>query len=440
MTRTSIAVLGTGMAGFGACHLLHSAGASFSCFDKNDYYGGHTRSISYPSGFIFDEGVHISFTKNEHVREIFAANVRGEYHERKFAIDNYWRGHRIAHPVQCHMHGLPADLVIKIIEDFTAARAQAGGGDRKANYAEWLYAVYGRTFADTFPISYGEKYHTTRMHNLTTDWIGPRMYQPTLADLLRGAFSPQVQETHYIQTYRYPFTGGFVSYLEPFAKAFDIRLNHRLVGVDPREKLLRFANGTTQGYRALISSIPLPEFVPMIDGAPREVIEASRRLAFTSAVLFNIGVDREDLSSAATTYFYDEDIIISRINLPHMFSRNNAPQGCGAIQAEVYFSDKYRPLERDPKLLADTVLHDLRRCGFIMDSDKVLLMDVQVNRYANVIYDHERAGALAIVHAFLEELKIHCCGRYGNWDHAWTDEAFVSGEESAKKVLDELSR
>jgi hypothetical protein len=30
------------------------------------------------------------------------------------------------------------------------------------------------------------------------------------------------------------------------------------------------------------------------------------------------------------------------------------------------------------------------------------------------------------------------CGRYGNWDHAWTDEAFMSGEDTAAKVVDEL--
>jgi predicted NAD/FAD-binding protein len=63
-----VAVLGTGMAGFGAGYALEQAGVPFVCYDKNSYIGGHTRSFRYDSGFVFDEGGHISFTKHSHVR------------------------------------------------------------------------------------------------------------------------------------------------------------------------------------------------------------------------------------------------------------------------------------------------------------------------------------------------------------------------------------
>ena len=138
------------------------------------------------------------------------------------------------------------------------------------------------------------------------------------------------------------------------------------------------------------------------------------------------------------TYFYDEDVIFSRVNLPHMFSPHNAPPGCGTIQAEVYFSDKYRPLTVEPAALVDPVLDDLRRCGFIRDDDSIVLQEPILNRYANVIYDHDRAGALEVVHGYLEAIGVHRCGRYGNWDHAWTDEAFVSGEQAAEAAVGSL--
>ena len=162
---------------------------------------------------------------------------------------------------------------------------------------------------------------------------------------------------------------------------------------------------------------------------------AARQLAFTKVVLINLGIDRSDLSDSAITYFYDEDVIFSRINLPHMFSSQNAPQGCGTIQAEVYFSDKYRPLKGAPGDLIGPAIDDLMRCGIIKDGDQILMKDAVVNRYANVIYDHERHEAVTAVHRFLRENEIFYCGRYGNWDHAWTDEAFVSGEEAAQRAL-----
>ncbi len=89
-----------------------------------------------------------------------------------------------------------------------------------------------------------------------------------------------------------------------------------------------------------------------------------------------------------------------------------------------------------PDALVEPVIADLRRCGFMRDDDTIMLKDTAINRYANVIYDTDRASAVSTVHGFLDDIGIHYCGRYGNWDHAWTDEAFISGEGAARKALD----
>lgn len=431
-----VAVLGTGMAGLGAGHALSRAGVPFICYDKNPYYGGHTWSFRYESGFVFDEGGHISFTKNERIRDLLASNIGGRYEEPRLKIDNYWRGHRITHPVQCNLRGLPPELAAAVIGDFVAVHQTPMTA--QPNYAAWLYQTYGKTFAETFPMVYGRKYHTTTMDQLTTEWIGPRMYRPSLEEVVYGALAGQRQSAHYVDVFRYPSVGGFLSYLEAFAKRFELRLNHRLVGVDAKERVLRFANGASVRYERVISSMPLPELIPLIDGVPGDVRAAARQLAFTTAVLINLGIGRSDLSETHITYFYDDDIIFSRVNLPHMFSPQNAPPGAGTIQAEVYFSDKYKPLRVEPATLIEPVIRDLRRCGFIREDDAILLQDARINRYANVIYDHDRAPALAKVHGFLREVGIAYCGRYGNWDHAWTDEAFISGEQAAEEIVGQL--
>lgn len=433
---TRVAVLGTGMAGFGAGHALEQAGVSFVLYDRNAYYGGHTHSLRYDSGFVFDEGGHVSFTKHAHVRDILAENVGGEFEERRLGADNYWKGRRIPHPVQCNLSRLPADLAVEILTEYTALGDRAPSPD--ASYATWLVETYGRTFAETFPMVYGHKYHTTTMDRLTTDWIGPRMYRPSLNEIFRGAIPGATPGAgaHYVDMFRYPKVGGFKTYLAAFAERYELRLNHCLTRLDPSARTLQFADGRVETYDAVVSSIPLPELIPLMAGAPDDVRRAARQLAFTTAVLINLGIDREDLSDAGITYFYDEDIIFSRVNLPHMFSPRNAPPGCGTIQAEVYFSDKYRPLPANPRDLVDRVVADLRRADFIRDTDKILLQDVAMNRYANVIYDRDRAAAVATIHGYLNDVGVHYCGRYGDWNHAWTDQAFISGEEAAKRALE----
>jgi protoporphyrinogen oxidase len=304
------------------------------------------------------------------------------------------------------------------------------------NYADWLLASFGRTFAEEFPMRYTRKYHTTSAENMTTDWLGPRFYRPSLEEVLRGALSAAAPTTHYISHFRYPTDGGFVRYLTKFVPKGNLHLNHELVAIDPRGRQLTFRNGSVASYDALVSSVPLPELIPMIDGVPADVVDAVGRLACSTCVLVNVGVNREDLSASQMTYFYDEDICFTRIGYPHMLTPQNAPHGTGNIQAEVYFSKKYRPFTGKPEDWIEPVIADLRRCGILRDDDQVLFKGAMMLKYANIIFDLERKAALATVHGFLDDIGIAYGGRYGEWGYLWTDEAFKSGENAAQKALD----
>ncbi len=430
---TNIAVLGTGMAGFGAAYRLRAEGIRPTLYDKNSYYGGHTASFRDANGFLFDLGPHISFTKDPRIQNLFAEYVDQKYEAVQINLNNYWRGLRITHPVQLHLNKLPHDLIVEIITDFV--KEQHGPERHIANYEDWLIASYGKRFAELFPMTYTRKYHLTTAANMTTDWLGPRMYRPSLAEMLRGALAPWTPDVHYITNFRYPSSGGFLSYLRELPALADLTLGHRLVAVDPRRRELRFANGVTTDYDALISSVPLPELVPMIAEAPRDVVAASQRLACSTCVLVDVGVDRADLSEAQITYFYDEDISFTRLSFPHMLSATNAPPGCGSVQAEVYFSRKYRPLTQSPDDLIDVVINDLRRTGTLRDDDKILTRHATVIPYANVIFDLERTEALKTVHGYLDDIGVAYCGRYGDWGYMWTDESFISGERAAETAL-----
>jgi protoporphyrinogen oxidase len=148
--KVSVAILGTGMAGCGAIHRLAGESLEPTVFDKATYFGGHTASFSHAGGYTFDEGGHVSFTKNKRLREVFAQNVGGEFEVVNAHINNYWRGHWIKHPAQCNLYGLPADLVARIIGDFVDA--QNAPPTTILNYQDWLLSAYGKTFAETFPM------------------------------------------------------------------------------------------------------------------------------------------------------------------------------------------------------------------------------------------------------------------------------------------------
>jgi protoporphyrinogen oxidase len=425
------------MAGFGAAHQLHAERVTPVLYDKNGYHGGHTASFRDTTGFLFDLGPHISFTKDPRIQDLFAESVNQQYETVQINLNNHWRGYWPKHPVQLHLHGLPAEVIVKVISDFVEERQAP---ERPVNnYEDWLLSSFGRTFAELFPMQYTRKYHLTTAKNMSTDWLGPRIYRPSLEEVLQGALSASSPHTHYITHFRYPSNGGFVSYLRQFVPMGNLKLNHELVSLDPRARELRFSNGFTAEYDELISSMPLPDLIRMIPGAPQDVVEAAQRLACSSCVFVNVGVNRQNLSNAHLTYFYDEDICFTRISFPHMLSPNNVPPDTGSIQAEVYFSDKYKPFTGSPDAWIDPVIADLHRCGVLRQDDSILFRNATLIRYANVIFDLDRAAALKTVHSYLDDLGIAYCGRYGDWGYMWTDESFKSGELAAQRALSQAS-
>lgn len=430
-----VIILGSGMAAFGAAYRLLDEQHDVVLYDKNAFPGGHTASFRYDEGFTFDMGPHVSFTKDTRIAQLLSDNVDGAYESVQYRVDNYWRGHWLPHPAQCNLRGLPADIIVKVISDFVG---QGSTSIEPRNYEDWLIGSYGRAFAELFPMTYTLKYHTTAAANLTTDWIGPRMYRPTLEEVLLGALAPAAPNVHYVTGFRYPSRGGFASYFEKWIKLMSIELDHEAIHIDPHGRTVRFRNGREEKYDALISSIPLPELVPMIGGVPAGVTGAANKLACTGCVLINLGVDRADLSAAHISYFYDPDIVFARVSFPHLMSPNNAPAGCGSVQAEIYFSRKYKPLSGRPEDYIEPTIRDLIRCGVLRESDRVLFKKALLCNYANVIFDHDREQSLHAVHAYLAHENIRYCGRYGDWGYMWTDESFKSGEAAAAATLSRL--
>ncbi len=431
-----IVVIGSGISAAGACYHFRNNGKTARVYDKNSFPWGHTATHAYEPGFLFDEGPHVSFTDDQRIQEIFAESVGGEYDSTPYVLNNYWKGFWPVHPVQNHLKGLPPELVTKIISEIAR---QEDDEPEINNYADWLVASYGETFSKTFPMVYTEKYHTTQAENLTTDWIGPRMHRPNLEEVILGAISDNPPNIHYIKEFRYPKKGGFQAYLPAFFEGFNLSLNSEIVNIDTSRRVVTFRDGREESYKALISSIPVPSLIPLLNDVPAEVIEATAKLAWSGCVLVNIGVNRADVTNAHISYVYDEDIVFSRLSFPHNISKSCAPAGCSSIQAEIYFSEKYRPLECAPEDYIDVTIKDLIRCGLLKESDDIPVREVVVCPYANVIFDHDWAPSIQLIHKYLDDVGIHYCGRYGDWDYLWTDQSFTSGENAAATLLDSLN-
>lgn len=432
----NIVIMGAGMAGFGASHALNKENVKSVIFEKLSHHGGMASSFTI-DGYTFDTGPHISFTKDEQIQQLWAESVKNEYETLDVSVNNFWKGHWIKHPAQVNLNNLPVDMVVKIVKEFIDNKSKTK--ENIVSFKDWLYASFGPTFAETFPMKYGEKFHTTTADNMSIDWLGPRLYEPKIEEVLYGALTSETKDVHYISNFRYPKHGGYVSYLNSFQAESDVRLNHEVTSINTETKEIEVEDKGKYAYDHLISSLPLPELIPIIKNVPAEVIEASKKLSCSTCVIVNLGIGRSDISKNVWTYFYDKEIVFTRLSFPHMQAKSNVPEGCGSVQAEIYFSKKYKPLKRSADDFIQETITDLIKCGLFREDDEILYKEAKILPYANVIFDHERKDNLEIVHNYLEDVGIKYCGRYGEWRYIWTDESFKSGMNAASKILKEIN-
>lgn len=412
-------ILGAGISGISASYHLNQKAIENIVFEKDNDWGGLCGNFMI-EGFRFDKAIHLSFTKDENVKELFSKSC--EYITHKPLAYNYYKDTWLKHPAQNNLEPLKLDEKIEIISDFVE---NTNKKDNILNYEEWLKAQYGNYFSDNFPIPYTRKYWTLEAKDLSTRWVGNRMYQPNIKEVLKGAFETKTPNTYYANEMRYPVKGGYKSFLNYMKKDCDIRVNKKVIHIDTLEKIVYFEDSTNQRFDQLISSIPLPEYSSLIKDIPDNVKIACENLKYTSVSLVSIGLNKVNIPKHLWFYIYDENILASRCYSPSIKSPDNVPDGSSSLQFEIYFS-KDKPLNLSNDELIEHVIQTSEEMK-VFSKENILIKDCRVLEYGNVIFYHGMEDDRKIVLEFLEKNKIKTIGRFGKWEYLWSDQSLLSG-------------
>jgi protoporphyrinogen oxidase len=414
-----IIILGAGISGISASYHLNQKGIENIIFEKDNDWGGLCGNFKINS-FRFDKAIHLSFTNDDYTKELFSKSC--EYITHKPLAYNYYKKHWLKHPAQNNLEPLNLNEKIEIISDFVD---NSNKKEDIKNYEEWLKAQYGNYFSENFSMPYTRKYWTLEAKNLSTTWIGNRMYQPNIKEVLRGAFEKETPNTYYANEMIYPTEGGYKSFLGYITKDCDIRLNKKVIEIDTLNKIVYFEDHTKQKYDDLISSIPLPEYSKLLKDMPKKVKDACAKLKYTSVALISIGLNKPNIPKYLWFYIYDEDILASRCYSPSIKSPDNAPEGYSSLQFEIYFS-KDSPLKMTSNELIEHIIEKSEELGIFRNED-IVVKDCRVLEYGNVIFYYSMEEDRAIVLDFLKTNNIKTVGRFGRWEYLWSDQSFLSG-------------
>ena len=412
-------ILGAGIAGISAAYHLKQKGESSVIFEKDNDWGGLCGFFEI-DGFRFDRFVHFTFAKDEKIAELFAKSSPLYAHPP--VSYNYWRGCWLKHPAQNNLAPLPIEEKVKIIDSFVNRPRKDVA--EISDYAEWLRVQYGDYFAENFPFAYTRKYWGVEAKQLETKWVGNRLHVSPLPEVLRGAFAEQQENFYYTKFMNYPKKGGFRSIMNECRKGLDIRLNKKAVRIDTAAKQVEFADGTVENYDNLISSLPLPEIIKMISNVPENVQNAAKQLRWTCGYQVSLGFNRPDVAKYLWFYIYDEDVPPARVYSPNLKSPDNAPDGCSSLQAEIFFANGAKVVDKN--IILQKTVEKLKEICQFNDSD-VVVKDIRFEPYANIIFTPEIYESRKVVREWLQAQGIKTIGRFGKWDYLWSHQAFESG-------------
>lgn len=468
-------VIGAGPTGLSAAFHL---GADATLLERNATVGGWCRSIE-DRGFTFDHAGHIMFSNDPYVHEMYRMLLGANVHWQEREAWIYSKGVYTRYPFQGSLYGLPPDVIKECIvgavesrfgplaktarqsrttqpciNDCCAdgiseaavplsgerlARGEAGGEPR--NFEEFIYQVWGAGIAKHFAIPYNTKLWAVPLSEMETSWLGGRVPQPDLSEMIEGALKPAPKPMGPNARFGYPLRGGFQALMNGFLPHVKgpLRLNTRVIGISPSRACATLENGEVLSYRTLISTMPLPALVRLIgDEAPGEIQAAARALRSVSVRCVNLGVARERITDKHWIY-YPEDTVFHRIFLQGNASPHcNAPGGFG-FTCEITYSPG-KPLPCDDDALIQRCIDDCVRVG-IIDTPEVVRVANQVDMpHAYVVYDHARQRNVDLIRNWLDHYDIFLAGRYSEWEYYNSDHAFLAGKKAADVVRQRIAR
>lgn len=444
MKRVPTIIIGAGLTGLSAAYHLREG---YVLIERGDRVGGVCRSATL-EGFTFDHAIHILYTRDPYAASLITQTLlKGDYHSQQRESWIYLNGIYTEFPFQANTFGHPPEVIAECVLGLIQATYQNGPCPPPVNFRNWICRTFGDGIAKHFMIPYNKKVWAMDPSLMDFSWIAERVPQPDIRSVLLGALQPAQRKIGFNNDFWYPKTGGIETLSRgflPYVKNLKLRSTVSRINTKERTLVVRTPEEKeyTLGYSKVVSTMPLPAVVSLLDEASESVRAAAAQLQGNTVYAVNIGIEgeiepkcRQDLpvkpGKFHWVYFPSEDFVLHRLSFPKNFSPNMCPEGMSSIQVEVS-SSPHRPVNKET--IIEVVVAELRRAGIIRPCTRIVLKHMLTLTPAYVIYDLRHRENVDLIRAFLQERNIYSCGRFGQWEYLNMDHSILSGKKAAEWV------
>ena len=416
-----IVILGAGPTGLAAGYRLQELGyRNFQVIEARHKVGGLASSETSPNGFTYDIGGHVLFSHYEYFDRLFDKLMGDDYQELVREAWVWMCGRFLPYPLQNNIRGLPKEVVLEIVLGLIEAQKEPLDLEKIENFEQLIMKQFGAGLAKYFMMPYNFKVwaHPPRMMN--KEWIGERVALPSLARVLGNVILDRDDAgwgpNNTFKYPRYGGTGGLFERIVPYIKAH-LQLERPAVRVDPDAKTVTFADGSTESYDVLMSTLPMDRLVAMTGGAAPDVVrEEAGRLRHSGSFIVGVGVDRPADTTKCWMYYPEGDCPFYRVTYLSNYSPEVVPDHTRqhSLLAEISHSE-FKPEERET--IVDQTIEGMLNVRLLDESDVPKIVDTYVieRDYTYPTPSLERDAALRTIHPWLESQDIYSRGRFGAW-------------------------
>ena len=384
--------------------------------------GGLCRSVEFGGG-VFDIGGHSFHSPHPEVMTLVEGLMAGRWATQRRDARVWFGGGLIDYPFQDHV-GQIADPAV--VAQCLADRGSSAAAASADNFEGWIVRRFGDGVARHFMLPYNRKLWARDLRRMSCEWVGERVAGGAETEGARRPLQPQSQVG-------YPTDGGFGEIFKAMAaQAGPIAFNARVIRIDPASRMAWAADGRCWTWDQLVSTLPLPELVRVIDGCPPELVEDADALEFVSLKVLMVLVAAPLGQPPQRVYLADPDIPPHKVAFNHTSSAALRRRPAHAVICEVAYAPE-KPPPADAILERETV-DWLVASGLIASPADIAQTRVVDVRYGYPVYTHARPSIVARLRSWLEPRGIHTLGRFGAWDYVNSDACIWQGMTLARRL------
>ncbi|MBY0523847.1 MAG: FAD-dependent oxidoreductase [Gemmataceae bacterium] len=442
-----VAVIGAGAAGLTAAYQLCKGGANVDVFEAGDGVGGLARSIDL-WGQRVDLGPHRFFSKDARVNRLWLEVVGRDYRMVDRITRIYFR-HRFYHyplkpgnalrnmgvlnAVAC----LGSYLKEKIVPYYPPRENETFEG--------WVVRRFGRKLFEMFFKSYSEKLWGISCQDLDADFAAQRIKKFSLGEAVKSALGiSKGQHKTLVDRFAFPIQGtGIVyermaDYVNQHGGKVHVRTAvKRVLHDEHRVRGLELADGRTEEFDRVISTMPLTLLVRGLGELPTAVQHAVDQLRFRNTILVYLHVDGRDLFPDQWQYIHSPELGTGRVTN----FRNWVPELYGDAKTTILaleywcFDEDAIWTEPDPALIARAT-KEMESTGLLNGAPVIDGKVFRIRRCYPIYARGYRKHLEPVVDYLRGFERLTPIGRYGAFKYNNQDHSILMGLLAAENILE----